>query len=88
MNLKVYIMLLLVVPKTWIIPRCDEPYLDQRISSKVALNEKVIGLLASDKKSGVLSSIGPPTSFFIPTIGYIYSEDAFLKKVIYKISLD
>ena len=75
-------MLLLIIISLYIhIFRCDTQYIARQIGSKVALNKKVVGVIASDVTSGAQSSIGPATSFFIPTIGYIYSEDVFLDKV-------
>ncbi|KAL5272539.1 hypothetical protein ACHWQZ_G000666 [Mnemiopsis leidyi] len=57
---------------------CKSEYLNRQISSKVAVRDDVVGMLSSDWSKGVEPSIGSPTSFFIPTISYIYSEDTFL----------
>ena len=61
---------------------CKSEYLNRQISSKVAVRDDVVGMLSSDWSKGVEPSIGSPTSFFIPTISYIYSEDTFLDQVL------
>ena len=59
---------------------CNSPFISTYVSTKMSQDPKMMGMIGVGKQNLVQPSIAPTTSTMIPSVTYIFNEEALLEK--------